>query len=182
MQFRETALKGVLLLEPVIHRDPRGLLFESFRLDLAEKYRLPAFVQENESVSVRHTIRGLHYQLEKPQAKLVRVLSGSIYDVVVDIRRSSPTFGQWLGEFLTAENRLQLFVPAGFAHGFCVTSESAQVLYKCSDYYSGAADQRGIAWNDPNLAIKWPTDSPLVSEKDGALFSLQQQPVELLPP
>jgi dTDP-4-dehydrorhamnose 3,5-epimerase len=170
-----------LIFEPVVHRDQRGLLFECFRREFADRHGLPPFVQENESCSIQHTIRGLHYQLAKPQAKLVRVLSGEIFDVVVDLRRASPTYGQWIGEFLSAENRLQLFVPTGFAHGFCVTSESAQVLYKCSDYYSGAADQLGIAWNDPQLLIKWPTASPVVSDKDAALPQLVHQPPALLP-
>ncbi len=169
MQLKETSLPGVWLIEPVVHRDPRGHLFESFRADLLEKAGLPRFVQENQTFSVRHTLRGLHYQLIRPQAKLIRVLQGTIYDVAVDLRESSPTFGQWIGEVLSAENRKQLFIPAGFAHGFCVMDETAEVLYKCSDYYSGAADQCGVIWSDPSLAISWPTDAPLVSEKDQLL-------------
>lgn len=181
MKIRETTLSGVLVLEPTVHRDPRGHLFESFRVDTAARAGLPAFVQENQSFSVRHTLRGLHYQLDRPQAKLVRVLSGAIFDVAVDIRRGSPNFGRWIGEELSAENHRQLFVPTGFAHGFCVITETAEVLYKCSDYYSGATDQRGVAWNDAKLAIAWPASAPLVSEKDQALKGLGDLPPELLP-
>jgi dTDP-4-dehydrorhamnose 3,5-epimerase len=169
VQIRPTALSGVLLLEPSVHRDSRGYLFESFRADLLERAGLPPFVQENQTFSERHTLRGLHYQLQKPQAKLVRVLSGSILDVAVDLREGSPTHGQWISEVLSAENRRQLFIPAGFAHGFCVIDETAEVLYKCSDYYSGPQDQCGIVWNDPTLAITWPTAQPLVSPKDQTL-------------
>jgi dTDP-4-dehydrorhamnose 3,5-epimerase len=181
MKIQETSLPGVLLLEPTVHRDGRGYLFESFRADVLEKAGLPRFVQDNQSFSVRHTLRGLHFQLLRPQAKLVRVLAGTIYDVVVDIRQGSPTFGKWHGEVLSAENHRQLYVPAGFAHGFCVVDETAEVLYKCSDYYSGPADQRGVLWSDPGLAIEWPTSSPVVSEKDQKLLPLAQLGPEMLP-
>jgi dTDP-4-dehydrorhamnose 3,5-epimerase len=172
VRINETALPGVLVLEPSVNRDPRGYLFESFRDDLFARAGLPKFVQENQTFSVRHTLRGLHYQLVKPQAKLVRVLSGAIFDVAVDLREGSPTFGHWVAETLSADNRKQLFVPAGFAHGFCVIDETAEVLYKCSDYYSGPADQHGVIWDDPSLAIPWPTQAPLVSEKDQLLPKL----------
>lgn len=175
MQIRETSLSGVLLIEPVVHRDDRGYLFESFRADLLERAGLPQFVQENQTFSERHTLRGLHYQLIKPQAKLIRVLSGAIFDVAVDLREGSPTHGKWVAEILSAENRRQLFIPAGFAHGFCVVDATAEVLYKCSDYYSGAKDQCGIAWNDPALAIAWPTSTPLISPKDLVLPGFAQR-------
>jgi dTDP-4-dehydrorhamnose 3,5-epimerase len=181
VKISETSLPGVLLLEPVVHRDGRGYLFESFRADVLEKAGLPRFVQDNQSFSVRHTLRGLHFQLEKPQAKLVRVVVGTIFDIAVDIRQGSPTFGKWTGEILSAENKRQLFVPAGFAHGFCVVDETAEVLYKCSDFYSGAADQRGVLWSDPRLAIEWPTKTPLVSDKDQALVGLDDLRPEMLP-
>jgi dTDP-4-dehydrorhamnose 3,5-epimerase len=134
---------------------------------------LPPFVQDNQSLSAKDTLRGLHYQLDRPQAKLVRVIRGAIYDVAVDIRRGSPTFGRWFAETLTAENKLQLFVPVGFAHGFCALEDGTEVLYKCGDYYSGAADQRGVLWNDPGLAIAWPCTQPLVSDKDRTLLPLR---------
>jgi dTDP-4-dehydrorhamnose 3,5-epimerase len=181
VKITETSLPGVLLLEPTVHRDGRGYLFESFRSDVLEKAGLPRFVQDNQSFSVRHTLRGLHFQLARPQAKLVRVVGGTIYDVAVDIRRGSPTFGKWAAEVLSAENRRQLFVPAGFAHGFCVIDETAEVLYKCSDYYSGSADQKGVLWSDPGLAIEWPTTTPLVSEKDQILVALRDMSPEMLP-
>jgi dTDP-4-dehydrorhamnose 3,5-epimerase len=175
VQISETSLSGVLLIEPAVHRDSRGYLFESFRADLLERAGLPRFVQENQTFSERHTLRGLHYQLQRPQAKLIRVLSGAIYDVAVDLREGSPSFGQWVAEVLSAENRRQLFIPAGFAHGFCVIDATAEVLYKCSEYYSGAADQCGIVWNDRTLAITWPTTAPVVSEKDRVLPGFSQR-------
>ena len=175
MDIRQTALPGVLVLEPTVHRDGRGHLFESFRSDVASRAGLPPFVQENQSLSSRDTLRGLHYQLSRPQAKLVRVLRGAILDVAVDIRRGSPTFGRWVAERLSAENCLQLYIPAGFAHGFLALEEPSEVLYKCSDYYSGPADQKGVAWNDPGLAIAWPIGTPLVSPKDAVLAPLRPE-------
>jgi len=166
MEIRELPLPGVRLIMPRVHTDPRGYLFESFRLDVLSDAGLPAFVQENQSLSSGGTLRGLHYQLERPQGKLIRVLRGSILDVVVDIRVGSPTFGRWLAEELSADNHRQIYVPPGYAHGFLVLDEAAAVLYKCTDYYSGAADQRGVAWNDPGLGIPWPHKSPLLSDKD----------------
>jgi dTDP-4-dehydrorhamnose 3,5-epimerase len=166
MEIRELSLTGVRLIEPKVHRDPRGYLFESFRLDALTAAGVPAFVQENQSLSSRGTLRGLHYQLDRPQGKLIRVLRGAILDVVVDVRVGSPTFGRWLTEVLTADNHRQVYVPPGYAHGFLVIDEMAEVLYKCTDYYSGAADQRGIIWNDAGLAIPWPEKSPLLSDKD----------------
>jgi dTDP-4-dehydrorhamnose 3,5-epimerase len=166
MEIRELSLPGVRLIEPRVHRDPRGYLFESFRSDVLTAAGVPPFVQENQSLSTRGTLRGLHYQLDRPQGKLIRVLRGAILDVAVDIRVGSPTFGRWVSEVLTADNHRQIYVPAGFAHGFLVIDDLAEVIYKCTDYYSGAADQRGVAWNDPGLAIPWPDAEPLLSDKD----------------
>jgi dTDP-4-dehydrorhamnose 3,5-epimerase len=172
VEIRQTSLPGVLLLSPVVHQDGRGMLFESFRADRLQAAGLPTFVQENQTTSWKGTLRGLHYQLARPQAKLVRVLRGKVFDVAVDIRVGSPTFGQWVAETLSAENKLQIFVPPGFAHGFCVMEDDTEVLYKCSDYYSGAADQCGILWNDPGLAIPWPCQEPRLSDKDRELAPL----------
>jgi dTDP-4-dehydrorhamnose 3,5-epimerase len=172
VEIRQTTLAGVLVLEPTIHRDARGYLFESYRTDELGAAGLPLFVQENQSRSTRDTLRGLHFQQIQPQAKLVRVLRGSIFDVAADIRRGSPTFGRWVGQTLSADNGLQLYVPAGFAHGFLALEDSTEVLYKCSDYYSGPADQKGVAWDDPTLAIDWPCRAPLVSPKDAVLERL----------
>jgi dTDP-4-dehydrorhamnose 3,5-epimerase len=166
MEIRELSLPGVLRLEPKVHRDSRGYFYESFRVDELTKAGVPAFVQDNQSFSIKGTLRGLHYQLDRPQGKLIRVLQGAVLDVVVDIRVGSPTFGRWLAEELSAENKGQIYVPPGYAHGFLVLHEISEVLYKCTDYYSGAADQRGVAWNDPGLAIPWPELNPLLSDKD----------------
>jgi dTDP-4-dehydrorhamnose 3,5-epimerase len=181
VDIRKTTLPGVLLLKPTVHQDSRGYLFESLRADQLAVAGLPVFVQENQSFSLAGTLRGLHYQLARPQAKLVRVLRGSIVDVAVDIRRGSPTFGRWHGELLSAENKLQLYIPPGFAHGFCVPAESegADVLYKCSDYYSGPDDQKGVIWNDPQLAIDWPCARPTVSAKDSLLLELRSNRADL---
>jgi dTDP-4-dehydrorhamnose 3,5-epimerase len=172
METREAALPGVVIIEPKVHRDARGYFYESFRADVLAAAGVPSFVQDNQSLSVRGTLRGLHYQLDRPQGKLIRALHGSVVDVVVDIRVGSPTFGRWLAHELSAENARQVYVPPGYAHGFQVTSEVAEVFYKCTDYYSGAADQRGVAWNDPGLAIPWPDRQPLLSAKDSTWLPL----------
>lgn len=166
MRVVGTALEGVLIIEPRVFQDTRGFFLETYH---AERYAAAGldvtFVQDNHSHSRRHTLRGLHFQLAQPQGKLVRVIEGTIWDVAVDIRPDSPTFGQHVGVELSAENFLQFYVPAGFAHGFCVTSDVAQVEYKCTAYYD-AADERGIAWNDPGLAIPWPVTAPILSARD----------------
>lgn len=172
MEVTRLALSDVLLLTPRVFEDERGAFFESWRADSAASLSLPALVQENHSTSVAGVLRGLHYQLDRPQAKLVRVVRGAVLDVAVDIRRGSPTFGRWVSAELSAANRRQMFVPAGFAHGFCVIDGPADVIYKCSDYYSGAADQRGVAWDDKSLAIPWPTTTPLLSDKDRTYLPL----------
>ncbi|HMD37218.1 MAG TPA: dTDP-4-dehydrorhamnose 3,5-epimerase [Vicinamibacterales bacterium] len=168
MQVLPTRLPGVVVIEPDVHRDGRGFLVESFH---AEHYRLHGidgpFVQDNHSRSGGGTLRGLHLQRARPQAKLVRVVAGVIFDVAVDVRRGSPTFGRWVGVTLSAENFRQCYVPAGFAHGFCVVGDVAEVIYKCTDVYD-AANQVGIAWNDPSLAIEWPIREPLLSKRDAA--------------
>jgi len=166
MKFTATAIRDVLLIEPKVFEDPRGFFMETYRRDAFAAQGINAdFVQINHSQSVRHTLRGLHYQVGHPQGKLVRVLRGKVFDVVVDIRFGSPTFGRWITEILSARNKKQLFVPVGFAHGFCVLSDEAEFLYYCTDYYHPQGE-KGIIWNDPDLAIPWPTPEPLLSEKD----------------
>jgi len=167
MNSNTPTIAGLHLLEPRVFVDDRGHFFESLRVDAAAALGIPAFVQENQSRSVPGTLRGLHYQLDRPQGKLVRVVVGQVYDVAVDIRVGSPDFGKWYGVLLSADNRKQLYIPPGFAHGFCVVGDTpADVVYKCTDYYSGAPDQRGVTWNDPALKIDWPVTAPLLSDKD----------------
>ncbi len=168
MKINETAIPDVWLLEPTVHGDDRGFFMETFRAShFSDRGIDRQFVQDNQSRSVQGTLRGLHYQLQFPQGKLARVLSGQVFDVAVDIRQSSPTFGQWVGEVLSSENKKQLWIPPGFAHGFYVISESAELSYKCTEYYH-PEDDYSIAWNDPDIGIDWPlvSDSPLLSAKD----------------
>lgn len=168
MKLLPTELPGVLRVEPHLHRDERGFFLEVFHAGKFEAQGLPlAFVQDNHSRSRRGTLRGLHLQLTAPQGKLVRCTAGEIFDVAVDVRRGSPTFGRWVGAALSAENFHQLWVPPGFAHGFCVTSEHAEVEYKCTTLYDPASDQ-AIAWNDPQIGIAWPLEAPVLSAKDAA--------------
>jgi dTDP-4-dehydrorhamnose 3,5-epimerase len=166
MRVIPTDLPGVVVIEPDVHHDGRGFFLETYH---AQKYRqagIPApFVQDNHSKSAGGTVRGLHLQVATPQAKLVRVVEGEVFDVAVDVRRGSPTYGRWVGVMLTADSFRQCYIPAGFAHGFAVTSASAQVEYKCSDIYDPAAEI-GIAWNDVTLAIAWPIAHPVLSERD----------------
>lgn len=168
------ALPDVLLIEPKVFGDARGFFFESFNQRQFDELTNSSvtFVQDNHSKSVRGVLRGLHYQIQHPQGKLVRVIAGEVFDVAVDLRKSSPTFGQWAGEILSAENKKQLWVPAGFAHGFLVLSETAEFLYKTTDYWYPEFE-RCIAWNDRTLGIAWPGDTtPALSGKDanGAAF------------
>jgi dTDP-4-dehydrorhamnose 3,5-epimerase len=173
VKVEQTDLPGVLLIEPRVFRDARGFLLESYHTRrYAAAGITPSFVQDNHSCSVAGTVRGLHYQLHHPQAKLVRVLRGAVWDVAVDIRRGSPTFGRWAAVELSADNARQIFIPAGFAHGFCVPGGDAEVEYKTSDYYA-PGDQRGVLWNDATLAIPWPVTNPLLSEQDRALRPLR---------
>lgn len=166
MRVIETGLPGVLIVEPAVFADERGFFLESYnRRDLAALGIDDVFVQDNHSRSARHTLRGLHYQRPPGQVKLVRVTHGEVYDVAADVRWGSPTYGQWVGVTLSAENKRMLYIPAGFAHGFCVTSDEADFLYKVTSYYA-PADERGIAWDDPALGIAWPTASPMLSARD----------------
>lgn len=165
MQVSETTLPGVLLIEPKVLGDHRGFFMETFRRDLADAWGLPPLVQDNHSRSGRGTLRGLHFQEPHGQGKLIRVVTGLVFDVLVDVRRASPSFGKWEGHELSGENKRQLWIPPGFAHGFCVLSEEADFLYKCSDYYHPECE-RTLLWNDPEVGIRWPVDEPLLSEKD----------------
>jgi dTDP-4-dehydrorhamnose 3,5-epimerase len=175
MQVLETALPGVVVITPRVHRDPRGFFLETWRQDQYEAAGIPGpFVQDNHSRSVRGTLRGLHWQDPRPQGKLVRAVEGEIYDVAVDIRPESPTFGRWIGVYLSAENFQQCYVPPGFAHGFCVVSEWAQVQYKCTDFYA-PEHERGLLWNDPAIGIDWPVDAPVLSGRDQAHPTLEQR-------
>ena len=180
MNVIPTSLDGVLIIEPKVFDDPRGYFMETHH---RKRYREAGidceFVQDNISYSVQETLRGLHYQLPHAQAKLVQVLTGDIYDVAVDIRRESPTFGKWVGVDLSDKNHRQLFVPTGLAHGFCVKSETAHVLYKCSDFYS-PPDEKGVLWSDPEIGIDWPIQRPILSEKDGKYPRLSEIPFEHL--
>ena len=166
MKASQTELDGVLLIEPTVHHDSRGRFFESYA---KEKYRAVGiqedFVQDNQSISNKNVLRGLHYRVDPEQAKLVRVVKGEVFDVVVDIRKSSPTFGKWQSFILSDTNHLQLYVPVGFAHGFCVLSDTSEFSYKVSEYYSGKKE-KGLIWNDPDIGIDWPISDPILSDKD----------------
>ena len=166
MRFVPTDLSEVLLVEPDVYRDERGFFLETYHARKYQTAGIPGvFVQDNHSRSVRGTVRGLHAQRQRPQGKLIRVLQGEIFDVAVDIRRGSPTFRRWVGVTLSAENFRQVYVPPGFAHGFCVISDTADVAYKCTELYD-SADEFGVRWNDPDIGIAWPVREPLLSEKD----------------
>ena len=168
MKVIPTEISDILIIEPQVFQDDRGFFFESYnQLAFCEKTGCSAhFVQDNHSYSKQNVLRGLHYQIQQPQGKLVRAIAGSILDVAVDIRKSSPTFGQWISCVLSAQNKRQLWIPAGFAHGFVVLSELAEVLYKTTDYYA-PQHERCIVWNDTDLAIDWNlTTQPIVSAKD----------------
>ncbi len=166
MKVIPTRLPGVVIIEPMVHRDERGFFLETYHARRYAEAGIDApFVQDNHSRSVKHTLRGLHFQRTKPQGKLVDAVEGEIFDVAADINPDSPTFGRWVGVNLSANNFRQLWVPPGYAHGLCVVSNLAQVEYKCTDFYD-PADEGGIAWNDSTLAICWPTPSPLLSQRD----------------
>ena len=177
MRVTPTAIADVLLLEPRVFGDARGFFLESYNEKVfAQATGLQVqFVQDNHSRSQRHVLRGMHFQTENPQGKLVRVVAGAVFDVVVDIRPDSPTYGSWVGETLSVDNQRQLWIPPGLAHGFLVLSESADFLYKTTEYYHPASE-RCLAWNDPIVAIDWPLDDkpPLVSDKDAKGLSLNQ--------
>ena len=176
MKFVPTDLPDVIRIEPIVHGDERGFFMETWH---AQRFREAGidgeFVQDNFSHSSKGTLRGLHYQIDRAQGKLVRVVQGEVYDVAVDLRKSSPQYGQWIGETLSAENKHQLWIPPGFAHGFLVISETAEVEYKCTDYYAPEFE-RTIRWNDPDLGIAWPLldgSKPVLSEKDAAASLLK---------
>ena len=168
MHIQTTNIPDVLIIEPKVFGDDRGFFYESFNERSFQELTgvTTTFVQDNHSKSAKNVLRGLHYQIQQPQGKLVRVVAGEVFDVAVDVRKSSPTFGRWVGVVLSAENKRQLWVPPGFAHGFVVTSESAEFLYKTTDYWAPEFE-RSILWNDPAIGIQWPINgSPLLSAKD----------------
>lgn len=175
MRFVPTDLPGVIIVEPDVHRDGRGYFLETYH---AEKYAAAGihgpFLQDNHSRSAGGTVRGLHLQRQRPQGKLIRAIEGEIFDVAVDVRRGSPTFGRWVSVHLSADNFKQCFVPPGFAHGFCVLTPVAQVEYKCTDLYD-AESEIGIAWDDPALAIRWPVVDPVLSDRDRRHPTLAEQ-------
>ena len=166
-EFKETKIKGVYIIEPKVFGDHRGYFMETYQKEDFDKAGLVYnFVQDNQSKSKRGVLRGLHYQRKYPQAKLVRVISGEVFDVAVDLRKDSPTYGQWVGAVLSAENKKMLMIPRGFAHGFMVLSESAEFIYKCDELYH-PEDEGGIMWNDPDVGVEWPINiEPLLSDKD----------------
>lgn len=181
MQRVETSLPGVLELRPVIHRDSRGFFIETYhQAKFADLGIADTFVQDNHSRSSQGTLRGLHYQLRRPQAKLCRVVEGEALDVAVDIRVGSPHFGKWTSVLLSAELQNQVYVPIGFAHGFLALSDTVQFLYKCSDFYN-PEDEHGIAWNDPDLRIRWDATAPIISVRDAKYATLAQVSPEFLP-
>ena len=185
MKIIKTHLPGVVVIEPKVFGDKRGFFLETFRQDVLQQAGIDVtFVQDNHSRSGQGVLRGMHYQLTQTQGKLVRVTSGSVYDVAVDVRHGSPTFGQWYGTQLDEESMRMMYVPPGYAHGFVVLSESADFLYKCTDYYHPESEQ-GIAWDDPNIGIEWPianlTSDIALSEKDKKNVLLKDQDIEKLP-
>ena len=177
MRFLPTEIPDIILIEPRVFGDKRGFFLESYHAErFAEAGISDTFVQDNHSGSRRGTLRGLHYQIKQPQAKLVRVVAGEIFDVALDIRRSSPTFGRWIGTYLSTENRCQIWIPAGFAHGFYVTSEWAEIVYKTTDFYAPEWE-RTILWKDPVIGIQWPLadkEPPILSPKDAQGIPLHQ--------
>ncbi len=181
LQRLETPLPGVVEIRPKVFLDPRGFFMETYHSQkYAELGIYDVFVQDNHSRSVKRTLRGLHYQLRHPQAKLCRVVEGEVLDVAVDIRVGSPSFGKWTSVTLSAVEQNQVYIPAGFAHGFIALTEVVQFLYKCSDYYA-PDDERGIRWNDPELNIRWGVSTPIISEKDAGYSKLADVSPECLP-
>ncbi len=181
MNVRQTKLPEVIVLEPDVFGDERGYFLETWNSARYESAGIPGpFVQDNISLSGKGVLRGLHFQYPQPQGKLIHVISGEVLDVAVDIRPGSPTFGQWVGEVLSGDNHRQMYVPVGFAHGYCVTSESAIFSYKCTDFYNPATEN-GIIWNDPDLGIDWPGTNFTISAKDAAYRQLRDIDHEKLP-
>ena len=176
MKVESTKLEGVVLITPDVFGDERGFFMETYNEKKAMEAGLnEKFVQDNHSRSTKGVLRGLHFQYPQWQGKLVRTLQGEIYDVAVDIRKGSATYGQWVGFYLSSENKQQLYIPAGFAHGFCVTSDIADVAYKCTSLYEPSQDA-GVLWNDPDIGIEWPVESPVLSEKDKKAPKLAELP------
>ena len=169
MEFEQTEIPEVILVKPKVIEDHRGFFMESYHI---EKFKIGGidctFVQDNNAKSVQNTLRGLHFQVKYPQAKLLRCVKGKVFDVAVDIRQDSPSYGQWVGEELSEDNKYQLFIPEGFAHGYYVMSETAEIIYKCSKIYH-PEDEQGIRWNDSDIAIEWPTIDPILSDRDSKL-------------
>jgi dTDP-4-dehydrorhamnose 3,5-epimerase len=181
LQKLSTSLPEVWELQPKVFRDARGIFLETYHQQKFSDIGIPeVFVQDNHSCSAKGTLRGIHYQLRHPQAKLCRVIEGEVLDVAVDVRVGSPQFGKWTSVVLSADRQNQIFIPQGFAHGFVALSDSVQFLYKCTDFYDPAGEY-GIIWNDPGLAISWGVANPLVSEKDAKLSTLAAMPREFLP-
>lgn len=181
MKIEPTSISGVLILEPAVFEDQRGFFMETYHRDRYVSSGIHTdFVQDNLSLSYGGIVRGLHFQHPHGQAKLIQVLEGEVLDIAVDVRRGSPSFGRWVGVELSGSNRRQLFIPEGFAHGFCVVSERAVFQYKCSDFYSPASE-RGIIWNDPDLGIRWPVETPVLSAKDSSYCRLRDMPEDFLP-
>ncbi|MGH8542406.1 MAG: dTDP-4-dehydrorhamnose 3,5-epimerase [Gammaproteobacteria bacterium] len=181
MNVTELQLPGVLLLEPDVYGDERGFFLETYQARRYAEAGLPRrFVQDNLSQSGKNVLRGLHYQIQRPQGKLVSVIQGEVFDVAADVDPASKMFGCWVGARLSGENKRQLYVPPGYAHGFCVLSDMAYFTYKCSEYYAPELE-RGVRWDDPRLAIEWPVDEPIVNERDAAWPTLEQVRGEELP-
>jgi dTDP-4-dehydrorhamnose 3,5-epimerase len=181
LKFKQGSLSEVIIIEPDIFKDNRGVFMETYHYGKYSDAGIEqVFVQDNHSHSKKNVLRGLHYQLRNPQGKLVYVIKGKIFDVAIDIRRGSPTFGKWSGALLSDENRCQLFIPKGFAHGLCVLSETADVIYKNTDLYA-PGDKYGILWSDPSINIAWPIKNPILSEKDSTNPKLSEIPKEHLP-
>lgn len=182
MTILDTTLPGVLIIEPDVFGDSRGFFMENYHKERYGAAGIDAeFVQDNTSFSTKGTLRGLHFQYPHSQAKLVQVFMGEVFDVAVDIRKGSPAFSQWFGTTLSSDNKQQLFIPEGFAHGFCVLSETALFTYKCTDFYT-PADERGILWSDPNIGIEWPINDPLLSDKDEKYPPFKDLSTDYLPP
>lgn len=179
MKIIEATLPGLIVIKPNVLQDSRGYFLESFQQTRYLELGIPAFVQDNVSRSKHNVLRGLHFQLPQAQGKLVSVTYGAVFDVAVDIRVSSPTFGKWFGIELSEENHMQMYIPPGFAHGFCVLSEIADFHYKCTNFYSPGSE-KGIAWNDPSLSISWPSKNPILSPKDMNYPSLPEMSHEQL--
>ncbi len=175
-KFNKTSIEGLYIIEPTVFGDKRGYFMETYHADDFKEAGLDAtFVQDNQSKSKRGVLRGLHFQYKKPQGKLVRVIKGEVFDVAVDLRKNSPTYGKWDGAILSEENKKQLYIPEGFAHGFLVLSEEAEFTYKCTDFYN-SQDEGGILWNDPDINIRWPVDNMeiILSDKDKKLKPLKE--------